>query len=407
MKKIVIVTGICTALLIIACSQFNNNKGGADPRGDAFTGSKACAKCHAAIYNSYLHTAHYISSRPATENTVHGSFAGDSNVFYINKSQKVVMEKRDSGLYQAYYENGKLKERHRFAITFGGIKGETYLYWKGTELYQLPLSYFSAEHKWSTSPGLGLNFIDYPQARSIGMRCLECHASYISYLPEEAQKLNGLEEFDKSSLVYNVDCERCHGPGARHVDFQTNNPGVKTARFITTFSSLSRNQKLDQCGVCHSGNSGFMLKSTFGFMPGDTLAKFKLPDLPRKIDTNSLDVHGNQLQLLKSSKCFIYSKMDCSTCHDTHKNTRGNDALYTQKCLDCHNSPNHSSCKMAGQISATVLKTNCIKCHMPALTTKAISVQVSDKLPPIQFYVHTHRIAIYPQQVKKILAYVN
>ena len=64
-----------------------------------------------------------------------------------------------------------------------------------------------------------------------------------------------------------------------------------------------------------------------------------------------------------------------------------------------------AKCQIA--LSADVLKTNCINCHMPALPTKAITVQVSDTLPSIQFYVHTHHIAIYPEQVKKILAYAN
>jgi hypothetical protein len=62
---------------------------------------------------------------------------------------------------------------------------------------------------------------------------------------------------------------------------------------------------------------------------------------------------------------------------------------------------------MTGTLSAAVLKNDCIKCHMPALPTQAISVQVSANSLPVQFFVHTHHIGIYPQEVKKILAYVN
>ena len=407
MKKALIVSGICTMMLVVACLRFGNNTGNTDPRGEAFAGAKACAKCHAAIYNAYLHTAHFEASTPASENSVHGSFAGDSSVFIINGSQKVVMQKLDSGLFQSFYVDGKFKERRRFDIAFGGVKGETYLYWKGNALYQLPLSYYNGEHQWSSSPGMGLDFMDHPRTRPIGIRCMECHASYINYLPGKAQRLDGVEEFDKNSLVYHIDCERCHGPGAQHVDFQTHNPGVKTARFITTYVSLTRSQKLDMCAVCHSGQHSVMLRSAFGFVPRDTFAKFILPEFSPKIDTTHLDVHGNQLQLLKSSKCFIYSKMECSTCHDTHQNTRGNDVFYTRKCLGCHNSPNHTYCKMTGTLSAGLLKTDCIKCHMPALPTQAISVQVSTKSPPVQFFVHTHHIGIYPREVKKILAFAN
>jgi hypothetical protein len=62
---------------------------------------------------------------------------------------------------------------------------------------------------------------------------------------------------------------------------------------------------------------------------------------------------------------------------------------------------------MTGTLSAGLLKTDCIKCHMPALPTQAISVQVSTKSPPVQFFVHTHHIGIYPREVKKILAFAN
>ena len=93
---------------------------------------------------------------------------------------------------------------------------------------------------------------------------------------------------------------------------------------MPAFKSLPRERKLDVCGVCHSGNKSPMLRSTFGFVPGDTLANYKLPEMVGAIDTGHLDVHGNQIQLLQSSKCFMGSKLDCQTCHDTHQNQRGN-----------------------------------------------------------------------------------
>ena len=77
-----------------------------------------------------------------------------------------------------------------------------------------------------------------------------------------------------------------------------------------------------------------------------------------------------------------------------------------QKCLGCH-TPQTTHCKMLDKLTDEALKANCINCHMPALASKKISVQVSDTLPRIQFLVHTHHIAVYPQEVKKILAYIN
>jgi hypothetical protein len=404
MKKIVVISIILSILFVIVYFKFRAGKP-VDPRGYAYAGSAACAKCHSNVYNSYLHTAHYIASVPASANTVHGSFAKTINVFNVSASQKIVMEKRDGGMFQTWYLNGKFKESHRFDIVLGGVKGESYLYWKGNGLNQLPVSYYTKQNKWLMSPRYAPGFADFN--RIITSRCMECHAAYIGNQPDDAQQLHTAEQFDKSTLVYSIDCERCHGPGAQHVDFQSNNPGVKTARFITRFSSLPRARRMDLCGVCHSGNKSQMLRSTFGFRPGDTLANFKLPDFVRAIDTGHLDVHGSQLQLLESSKCFINSKMDCATCHDTHQNQRGNTALFTQKCLGCHSTVNHNYCKMANALNAGLIKSNCIQCHMPALATGVIITPNMDKTFNADIFVHTHHIAIYPQEAKKILMMVG
>ncbi len=407
MKRIAIISGVCICVTIFACSQITEKISGTDARGKSFAGAAACISCHKDIHASYVNTGHYMASAPANENTVHGSFKKDSNEFVVNASQKVVMEKLDSGLFQTYYLNGQVKARYRFDIVFGGVKGESYLYWKGNELCQAPLSYFQSQHQWSTNPGFGYNFLDYPMPRYIGKQCLECHASYIDNLPEEKTILAKGDQFDKNSLVYSIDCERCHGPCAKHVDFQTQNPNIKTAGFVTTFTSLNRVQRMDMCAPCHSGKPSVMLRSAFEFVPGDTFANFKVPEFIHPVDTSYVDVHGNQFQLLQSSKCYLKSKMDCATCHDPHISTKGNDALFVEKCLTCHSTPGNATCKMVGRLSDASLKAKCIGCHMPALPTKIISVQVSDKLPSVQFFVHTHHIATYPQEVKKILDYMN
>ncbi len=403
MKKLIAISVILTLLLAIVYFIFNTDKV-VDPRGSAYAGSASCAKCHSKLYNSYLHTAHYIATTPPGTNTIHGNFAKSLNVINLNAAEKIVMEKRGGQMFQTYYLNGKAIESHPFGVVLGGIKGESYLYWKGNELYQLPVSYYTKLDKWLMSPQYmpGVNF-----GRVITSRCLECHASYIGDQPAEEQKFTIAEQFIKNTLVYSIDCERCHGPAAQHVEFQTENPGVKTAKFITSFRSLPRARRIDVCAACHSGNQSEMLRPTFRFEPGDTLARFKLPAFEHTIDTAHLDVHGNQLQLLASSKCFINSQMDCTSCHDTHQNQRGNMALFTQKCLNCHSAINHNYCKMANSLNAQLIKSNCIQCHMPALPSKAIMAPTIDKVSSAEILVHTHRIAIYPQEVKKILAMVK
>ncbi len=65
----------------------------------------------------------------------------------------------------------------RFDLVIGsGRKGQTYLYWKEDQLFQLPVSYWTEVGSWVNSPGYGDRTLDF--SRPVVPRCLECHASF-------------------------------------------------------------------------------------------------------------------------------------------------------------------------------------------------------------------------------------
>jgi len=407
-KRLMLLGGIFLIPLMLIFSQcFNNeNKAPADARGNMYAGSASCVKCHKNIYTNYLHTAHFQTSRLASEASIHGSFNPDSNTVTFNDSLKVVMEKHGKNFYQVSYTKGKVVDKHPFDIAFGGIKAETYLYWKNKQIIQLPISYYNAIHSWANSPGYAADNADF--SRIIGARCFECHSSYIKELPQQTQSLERKVEMDKNSVILSIDCERCHGPAINHVNYHTEYPEVKQARYITAYKTLTRAQKIDMCGVCHSGNSAVMLKPTFGFKPGDTLSKFKEADFfHTDKDPATLDVHGNQVQLLSSSACFIKSKMDCATCHNTHNNERNLTQVYTQRCMNCHSTANHNTCKLADKLGQAVIAGKCIDCHMPKKPSSVIAVHNSSTSTVDPYEVRTHRIAIYSEETKKIISWLK
>ena len=310
------------------------------------------------------------------------------------------MEKRSGGLYQVAYKNGKAENAQRFDLTFGGVKAESYLYWKGNELYQLPMSYFKALHTWTNSPGYDSTFADFTRPITIG--CLECHTSFIKQLDEHTENGVTTADFDKGTLIMGVDCERCHGPASDHVYYQTTHPEDKTAKHIITYALLTRTQRINMCAVCHSGSSGTMLHSTFGFKPNDNLTDYKLEDLFQTTNPAMLDVHGNQSRLLAASKCYMMSQIDCATCHNVHQTQREQIALYSKKCMDCHTTANHNFCKMAPALG-DIIKTNCIDCHMPAKPSNIIKVGTSGIDKAIPYLVRSHHIAIYPDVSQTVI----
>jgi nitrate/TMAO reductase-like tetraheme cytochrome c subunit len=396
---IVLFSGILftTAVMLSQCSEDTSRK--PDIRGDAYANETTCASCHKNINDSYVHTAHFNTSSPITGNSLQAESLASAHTFIYNDILKVAVEKRPHGLYQVAYLNNKEARAERFDIAFGAnIKAQTYGYWKGNTINELPLSYFKIINNWANSPGFPLNGAYYD--RPIVTRCFECHGSFVEKKFVQTGATSVGEEFNKNAMIYGIDCQRCHGPAAQHVQFHLDNPATKAAKYITTYKSLNKQLKVSMCAVCHNGNDVQTQKSTFGYKPGDDLASFYDP-FGR---SNTPDVHGNQTSLLTMSKCYINSaNLTCTTCHDVHQQEKYDPVISSQKCLDCHKTETHNFCKIAPQLGSTITG-KCIDCHMPAMPSKLISFKMSAQNQKSPYLLHTHQIAVYPEQTQQILS---
>jgi hypothetical protein len=144
--------------------------------------------------------------------------------------------------------------------------------------------------------------------------------------------------------------------------------------------------------VCHSG-AHTEQRSLFNFRPGRQLADYLYAEPVRNPDLSSMDVHGNQYQLLTVSKCFLKSPdLDCTTCHDPHVRERDDLTVFTRRCQGCHNPlPPHRSL----DIDSIGLVKGCIDCHMPARASKVITMRTATNRDPVADLVRTHYIAVY------------
>ncbi|MFT4154477.1 multiheme c-type cytochrome [Parafilimonas sp.] len=382
-KKSMIVCSIFIALFFfIKCS--DDQAVSKDPRGIQFAGSAACMSCHKDVMNAYMHNSHFNASAQADYNHLSSMVNTANNTTSFINGQKVVLNSHDTGLYQTYYRQNQLIQSAKTDIAFGAaVKAQTYAYWKGSQLYQLPLTYLTNEKIWTNSPGFP---IDHPYFnRVIPSRCLECHASFVQVKEEREKGLLQIKQvYNPASIVYGIDCERCHGPAAQHVKFQQENPGIKEAKFIISIKSLSRQQQVDMCGTCHSGDP-VEVQSIFNFMPGDPLSKYYM--LYNGGASGEPDVHGMQLQLLQMSKCYQKSKMTCMTCHSPHQSQETTQAMINQ-CISCHQQVTHT-------IDIKATGNNCITCHMPLRPSKSLDFNNETETNKIQYMLRTHRIAVY------------
>ena len=357
-------------------------------KASGYVGDEACRACHQDQTTNYHRTAHYITSQPASANSILGKFAPGSNILRTADTNLIFeMQATEAGHFQKAVRTVSPERvgyrAERFEVVIGsGRKGQTFGFWKGDLLCQLPVSYWTELDEWVNSPG-------YPDGvavfeRPITPRCLECHAtSFTSRAPPT-------NRFDKASFALGLSCEKCHGPGAEHIAlFRSASPTNSPANSaIINHAKLSRERQIDACALCHGGG-GEPLAPSLSFVPGDVLSRFL--KFPERSSEARVDVHGSQVVLMEKSRCFQGSKtMTCSTCHDVHRPQRDVTA-FVPKCLACHKV---EACGVFAT-KGHAIDQQCVTCHMPLQQTSLIVSTVHGK--KVQPKVRTHQIGIYPE----------
>ena len=358
-----------------------------------FVGAATCGECHADRWRGFQRTAHHLTSREPSKETVLGSFDAPANRLVTgNSSLSFEMEAKPAGLFvTAHLAGGKSRSERIDFVVGSGKLGQSYLSWRGAGLFELPVSYLAAGAAWRNSPGNRYRDGTADFDRAILPRCLECHATWFGMSPTFAGG------YVKDGAVLGISCERCHGPGAEHVAWHRAHPDAKEAVAITSPADLTRERSLELCGQCHGG-VGELAGAPFSYRPGEDLADHvhtKPADPAAPPDVHS----ANQLMRLKQSKCFQGSeKMTCATCHDPHVFERGDLARFSKRCLECHAA---KACLMEPRVGAAITA-NCIDCHMTRL---AIHSTVFDT-PGAQLHptMVDHRVGIDRAATEKYFA---
>jgi hypothetical protein len=270
----------------------------------------------------------------------------------------------------------------RIEVVFGGRPiGQSYAYWKGDRLFELPVSYWQGAG-WVNSPGYLDGTADW--VRPITPRCMECHASFAKPIAE-TQISN---QFERDTVELGISCERCHGPGADHVALHSS-PGAASdsAADLVDMAKMTREQKMDACAQCHGG-LGRDLRPAFTYKPGEQLSAFVHLDPPDP--RMNVDVHGNQVAALERSRCYAESTtLTCTTCHNPHETAR-TVARYSATCLTCHQV---TQCGEFAHSGASIAQ-RCVDCHMPEQESKLIESSGGGK--ELKAELRNHWIKVWP-----------
>ena len=124
----------------------------------AYIGAQACGECHRDRFEDFRQTAHHLTSRLPDREAILGSFSPEHAILRTrNANLRFEITAGDDGFFRTAIigkGEGAYRRTERIDIVTGSGKiGQTYLFWQGNRLYQLPISYFAQQGRWVNSPG--------------------------------------------------------------------------------------------------------------------------------------------------------------------------------------------------------------------------------------------------------------
>ncbi len=370
-----------------------------DPE-SAYVNAAVCTGCHADLAAGFRKTGmgrSFARVQPENVPEFGKPFHHQASDSYFG------MVARDGRYYQRRWQIGfdgketNVDEKQVDFVVGSGNHSRTWLHLTNRGMLQvLPLSWYAEKGGyWDMSPGYDQP--DFPgSVRPVHYECMFCHNAY-PRIPDALQHAANAEMTFLNPLPEGIDCQRCHGPGQRHVALASEGAHTEQSReqiraAIVNPKRLPADRELEECMQCHLETTSLDLphairrfdRPPFSYVPGQPLGDFSVEfDRPGGMKTSGLQDRFEIAQgayRLRRSQCFIQSagKLRCTTCHDPHNIPRGQAAAthYNAVCEQCHAATLERTA--AGPHTAGA---DCIACHMPKRRTDdVVHVTMTDHL---------------------------
>ncbi len=182
-----------------------------------------CAQCHSEIADHFRKTGMGRSFYRLRPSNVVEDFTSGKPFYHQPSDSYFAMIERGGKYYQRRWQIGfdgaeaNVEEKQVDFVLGSGNHSRTYLHLTSRNtLQQLPLGWYAEKGGyWAMNPGYDRS--DYPgSTRLVGYECMFCHNAYPK-IPKGHEE-PGAEAAYLQPLPEGIDCQRCHGPGRRHID---------------------------------------------------------------------------------------------------------------------------------------------------------------------------------------------
>ena len=327
---------------------------------EGYVGSDACKDCHKDLYTSY---ARHSMARTGLRKLSTLDTKWLARIFDAGSS-KPVTHARSGFSYRPvrkgsdYFVEERLVDGDGVAIETwlqpvthaysAGSYGMAFFFQQGAHFFQVPLDYYAGAARWDMDPAYVDGNVRF--AKPMRAFCISCHTDY-------PKRRAGTDDVFLDPLPAGVGCERCHGPGAKHVQ-------TLRAADIVNPGRLPDARQLDVCVQCHESNHSTLRadRGEFSFRPGEPVSGYRVNFVGEPAEPDRFILLAHPERMVQSA-CWKASggKLVCTSCHDPHKSSFDQPASWwDDKCKACHAD---KPCTETQQARAAK-NDHCITCHM-------------------------------------------
>ena len=389
----------------------------AEPPRDASGGyvdDATCGTCHADLAASYREVGMSRAFGDAVTveaiETYSTPEAPEAGRFFHQASGRWYEMRRSSPdarpVFRRWHEDDEGRPKHLFEVevdwTLGsGHTSRSYLVQQpGGELFVLPVAWYSqggdsGVGRWAMAPGFD-NADHLGVLRRVQRECMFCHNAYPPEVEAQSDRFGDPHLFP-TDLPHGTGCQRCHGPGASHVEAAYIGGLDDAVRSeIVNPGRLSPKLRDDVCEQCHLQPSVALTptrrfgRRVYSYRPGEDLDDYIVfydPEEEGLERDDRFEINHHPYRL-RQSACFLESgrdnpadRLSCLTCHDPHRKVPEPQRAehYRQACQSCHTVDACSLEQMTTRPDAKlplhmrgVDPGHCVGCHMPRRRTRDV-----------------------------------